>query len=136
LSSLVIDEVVNDGAGWRVRARTTLSEAACPRCATTSSRVHAWHVRRLTDLPAAGRAVLIELRVRRLVCQNTQCPQRTFREQVGQLALRCARRTLRLTSTIGRLAVVLAGRAGAAVLAGLGLPGSECRCRARRCCGQ
>jgi transposase len=84
-------------------------------------RVHAWHVRRLTDLPAAGRAVLIELRIRRLVCQNTQCPQRTFREQVGQLALRCARRTLRLTSTIGRLAVVLAGRAGAAVLAGLGV---------------
>jgi transposase len=118
---LVIDEVVNDGARLQVRARTTLSEAACPRCATTSSRVHAWHVRRLTDLPAAGRAVLVELRVRRLVCQNTQCPQRTFREQVGQLAVRCARRTLRLTSTIGRLAVVLAGRAGAAVLAGLGV---------------
>jgi transposase len=121
LSSLVIDEVVNDGAGLQVRARTTLSEAACPRCATTSSRVHAWHVRRLTDLPAAGRAVLVELRVRRLVCQNTQCPQRTFREQVAPLALRCARRTLRLTSTIGRLAVVLAGRAGAAMLAGLGV---------------
>jgi hypothetical protein len=38
------------------------------------------------------------------------------------LALRYARRTLRLTATVGRLAIALAGRAGAAVLAGLGVP--------------
>jgi transposase len=64
---------------------------------------------------------VIELNVRRLVCPNIECPQRTFRQQVPQLALRYARRTLRLTTTIGRLAVTLAGRAGAAVLAGLGV---------------
>jgi hypothetical protein len=51
----------------------------------------------------------------------TQCPQRTFREQVPELALRYARRTLRLTTTVGRLALALAGRAGARVLAGLGM---------------
>jgi hypothetical protein len=37
------------------------------------------------------------------------------------LALRYARRTLRLTTTVGRLALALAGRAGARVLAGLGM---------------
>jgi transposase len=83
--------------------------------------VHAWHVRRLTDLPVAGRSVMIELHVRRLVCQTAGCPQRTFRQQVPELALRYARRTLRLTATVGRLAIALAGRAGAAVLAGLGM---------------
>ena len=83
--------------------------------------MHAWHVRRLTDLPVAGRSLVIELRVRRLVCQATACPQRTFREQVPELALRYARRTLRLTTMVGQLAITLAGRAGAAVLAGLGL---------------
>jgi transposase len=84
--------------------------------------VHAWQVRRLTDLPVAGRSLNIELRVRRLVCQTAGCPQRTFREQVPELALRYARRTLRLTATVGQLAITLAGRAGAAVLAGLGMP--------------
>jgi transposase len=78
-------------------------------------------MRRLSDLPAAGRSLVIELNVRRLVCPNTECPQRTFRQQIPQLALRYARRTLRLTTTIGRLAVTLAGRAGAAALAGLGV---------------
>ena len=42
--------------------------------------MHAWHVRRPTDLPVAGRSLVIELRVRRLVCQTTACPQRTFRQ--------------------------------------------------------
>ena len=42
--------------------------------------MHAWHVRRLTDLPVAGRSLVIELRVRRPVCQTTACPQRTFRQ--------------------------------------------------------
>ncbi len=45
-----------------------------------------------------------------------------FRQQVLELALRYARRTLRLTATVGQLAITLAGRAGAAVLAGLGMP--------------
>ena len=83
--------------------------------------MHAWHVRRLTDLPVAGRSLVIELRVRRLVCQTDVCPQRTFREQVPELALRYARRTLRLTTMVGQLAITLAGRAGAAVLSGLGV---------------
>jgi transposase len=83
--------------------------------------VHAWHVRRLNDLPAAGRGLVIELHVRRLVCLSSECPQRTFRQQVPQLALRYARRTLRLTTTVARLAIALAGRAGATVLTGLGM---------------
>jgi transposase len=66
-------------------------------------------------------AVVIELRVRRLVCQARACEQRTFREQVAELALRFARRTIRLTATIGQVAITLAGRAGAAMLTGLGV---------------
>jgi len=75
----------------------------------------------LADLPVAGRSVVIELQVRRLICPNAGCPQRTFRQQVPEVARRYARRTLRLSATVGRLAITLAGRAGAAVLAGLGV---------------
>jgi hypothetical protein len=48
--------------------------------------VHARHLRLLVDLPVAGRSVVVELQIRRLVCAVTQCPQRTFREQVPELA--------------------------------------------------
>jgi hypothetical protein len=73
--------------------------------------VHAWPVRQLADLPVTGQRLVIELRVRRLACQDAECGQRTFREQVPELASRCARRTLRLTAAVGRVAIALAGRA-------------------------
>jgi len=121
LSSLILDEVEDTGGTLRLRARTTTPEATCPRCGGASRRVNARHVRRLADLPLTGRGVVVELQVRRLVCTATQCPQRTFREQLPELALRHARRTLRLTTTVGRLAIALAGRAGARVLTELGM---------------
>jgi transposase len=69
LSSLLIEGVDDAETVLRVRVRTTTPEAICPQCGSTSRRVHAWHVRQLTDLPATGRRLVIELRVRRLVCQ-------------------------------------------------------------------
>ena len=90
MASLVVDGVDDTGTVVRLRARTTAPDGVCPRCGGASRRVHAWHLRRLTDLPVAGRSLLIELRVRRLVCQTTACPQRTFREQVPEMALRYA----------------------------------------------
>ncbi|HEX5598788.1 MAG TPA: ISL3 family transposase [Micromonosporaceae bacterium] len=121
LSSLHIDEVVEHGSVLLVRARTPAVAVACPRCDQPAGRVHAYHVRRLTDLPAAGRGVVVELRVRRLVCPTPSCPRQTFREQVLALAQRWARRTRQLTALIADLAVVVAGRAGAAVLSRLGI---------------
>ena len=121
LSCLLIDEVVEQGAVLLVRARPPVVAVACPRCDQLTERVHAYHWRRLTDLPAAGRGVVVELRVRRLACRTTSCRQRTFREQVPALAQRWARRTRQLTALIADLAVVLAGRAGAAVLSRLGV---------------
>jgi transposase len=83
--------------------------------------MHAWHTRRLADLPVAGRSVVIDLGVRRLACNNVACPQKTFRQQVSALAARYARRTQRLTASLARIAITLAGRAGAVALAGLGV---------------
>jgi transposase len=125
LSALVVEEVEGTGGLVRLRARTTALDGICPRRGSVSRRTHAWHLRRLADLPVAGRGVVIELRVRRLSCDNAACPQRTFRQQVPALALRYARRTQRLTAKLARLAITVAGRAGAAVLAGLGVATSR-----------
>lgn len=62
----------------------------------------------------------MDLRVRRVVCASAS-PRRTFREQVLDLAQRCARRTQRLSGVIGPVAITLAGRAGAALLGVLGV---------------
>lgn len=121
LSALVIDELVDQGLSLRVRAWTPETAVPCPQCGQPAGRVHAYHERRLADLPVGGRGVIIDLRVRRLLCPTPSCPRRTFREQVPALARRWARRTRQLTGLIGDLAVVVAGRAGSAMLSRLGV---------------
>ncbi|MEV4281881.1 ISL3 family transposase [Actinoplanes xinjiangensis] len=120
LSALVIDQVLDLEATVRIVARPQPAAAACPECGQLSERVHAHHERRLADLPVGGRAVTVQVRVRRLVCAAMSCPRRTFREQVPALTQRWARRTQQLTSLVADLAVITAGRSGAAVLARLG----------------
>lgn len=90
LSSLVIDEVVDRAAvvRVRVRGRTPATVVAYPQCGQPAERVHAYHERRLADLPVGGRDVVIDLRVRRLRCPTPSCPRRTFREQVPALTAR------------------------------------------------
>ncbi|GAB7039665.1 MULTISPECIES: ISL3 family transposase [Catenuloplanes] len=120
LSSLVIEQVIDLGVTVGVVARTPAAVSACPDCGQLSDRVHAYHQRRLADLPVGGRAVVVHLRVRRLVCAARSCSRRTFREQVPAVTQRWARRTRQLTALVADLAVVTAGRAGAAVLARVG----------------
>lgn len=82
--------------------------------------MHAYHQRRLDDLPIGGRAVVVQLRVPRLVSAVWSCPRWTFREQIPALTQRWARRTQQLTALVADLAVVVAGRARAAVLPRVG----------------
>ncbi len=105
----------------QVLARTAGTPAACPQCGQLSDRLHAYHQRQLADLPVGGRGVIVQVRVRRLVCAAASCSQRTFREQVPALAQRWVRRTRQLTALVADLAVITAGRAGAAVLLRLGV---------------
>jgi transposase len=119
LAAVVVEQVVVDQQVMRIRARTHADAVPCPVCGEPASRVHGYYRRRLTDLPAGGRGVVVELRVRRLVCETPGCARQTFREQVPEVAERYARRTPRLAALIADLSVVLAGRAGAAVLSRL-----------------
>ncbi|MFD5922951.1 ISL3 family transposase, partial [Kitasatospora sp. NPDC127035] len=96
-----------------VHAATTSGLASCPSCATLSGRVHSRYVRRLDDASVGGRPVVIELRVRRFRCGEPSCPRATFVEQVPGLTFRHGRRSQGLQAVLRRVALMLAGRAGA-----------------------
>ncbi|MFG2133068.1 transposase family protein [Streptomyces sp. NPDC048751] len=97
----------------RVQAHTTAGRAACPECGCWSGRIHGSYLRFPRDLPAAGRFVVVSLRVRRFVCAENSCPRKTFAEQVPGLTRRFGRQTERLRSTLVSVGLALAGRAGA-----------------------
>ena len=121
MSALVIENVQDAGEVIVVRARTAGGPVACPGCGTLTARVHGYHERRAADVPADGRRVLVRVKVRRMRCPVTGCPRQTFREQVPGLIGRYQRRTLRLAGQVSAVARELAGRAGARLLAAMGI---------------
>lgn len=113
VDGVVIENVVSEGELVTVWARTAVERAGCPACGTLSARVHSRYVRRLADSAIGERPVLIELQVRRFRCGERACEQATFAEQVDGLTFRHGRRSAGLQAVLERVAVMLAGRAGA-----------------------
>ncbi|MEV7815562.1 ISL3 family transposase [Streptomyces flaveolus] len=95
--------------------------ATCPHCSRPSGRVHGRYVRRLADAAIGGRAVVIELLVRRFRCLNGTCTAVTFAEQIEGLTSPHARQTPLLRSVLLSIACMLAGRPGARLAALLGI---------------
>lgn len=73
-------------------------------------------MRHLADEAVGARPVTIDLSVRRLYCENPQCPKSTFVEQVEGLTRRYQPRTPALQRVLDAVAVHLAGKAGARLL--------------------
>ncbi len=96
-----------------VDVHSTAPSALCPGCQREASRVHSHYQRTLADLPLAHIPVQISLHVRRFFCDNTTCTRKTFSEPVPGLALRCARRTTRLSTEQRHLGLEVGGEPGA-----------------------
>ncbi|MFE0153550.1 ISL3 family transposase [Nonomuraea sp. NPDC059007] len=121
LAELVVWDVIDRGSHVLIRARTMGKPAGCSRCGKLSSRVHGRYRRLLQDLPAGGRRVLIDLSVRRLICQNALCEVRTFAESAGALAGRYERNTGPLRRMLESFALALAARPGSRLAEILGV---------------
>nr|WP_244435221.1 transposase family protein [Methylobacterium sp. B34] len=68
----------------------------CPDCGTPSTARDCSYQRHPADLPSVGRAVRLDLTIRRLRCRNPSCPRRTFCLPTSSLLAPHAQRTRRL----------------------------------------
>jgi DNA-directed RNA polymerase subunit N (RpoN/RPB10) len=126
VDGLEFTAVETGGEGMVIVARTASEPVACRECGTPSSRLHDRYRRRLEDLSCAGRPVRVELEVRRLCCVNPACEMVTFAEQVEGVTQWRQRRTPGLRGVLERVALALAGRAGARLAKALGAVVSRC----------
>jgi transposase len=125
LSALVVEDVAESGGMVVVTARTRDTAVTCPACATATAKVHGYHHRTVKDVPVDGCQVVLNLRVRRLVCPAQDCRRQTFREQIPGLLERHQRRTVRLVRQITQVARELCGRAAARLASLLSVPVSR-----------
>ena len=120
-----VERITRDGPGFlHVAAHGTRPGSRCPDCGRASRAVHSRYRRRPADLPSLGRALRIDLRVRRFYCHNAACARHTFAERLPELLRPHARRTRRLAEAQGRVGVALGGEGGARLLQHLSMPAS------------
>ncbi|MFE6871681.1 ISL3 family transposase [Kitasatospora sp. NPDC057692] len=121
LTGVVVEFVQQSTAQVVLHAHARAVRAICPHCSRPSGRVHGRYVRRLADAAIGGRAVVVELLVRRFRCLNSACSAVTFAEQIEGLTKPHARKTPLLRSVLMSIARTLAGRPGARLAAMLGM---------------
>jgi transposase len=105
----------------QIKAHRVEPEAVCPSCQHASRRVHSYYTRTLKDLPLEGKAVCLQLRVRRFRCTNGKCASATFAEPLSELAVKHAQRTERFTCATRAIGLALGGQAGQRLAARLAL---------------
>ena len=93
--------------------RATRVQAECPRCHRPPSRLHSYYTRTVADLPWHGVAVKLELRTRRLLCQNSLCPKRVFCDRLPRVVAHYGRKTVRMEDALRLIGFLLGGEAGA-----------------------
>jgi transposase len=125
LAGLRVEQVVIADDAVHVDLHRTARTARCPGCRGLSRRVHSGYTREIADLPIAGRAVVLHLRVRRFRCPASRCSRRIFAEQVPRLAARRARRSTPLLAALQEVGFALGGRPGARIGGRLKLPASR-----------
>lgn len=107
-----IEGVALNGTTAVIEASSLQSAAQCPRCRTDSSRIHSRYLRFPRDLPCGASAIRLKLHVRRFLCDNRLCPQRTFAERLPDFLPARAQRTGRFTQALEVLGFSLGGAAG------------------------
>ena len=125
-SGLSVEKVARDDDTVVVTARSLAQVVACPLCGTSSERVHSRYERRVSDLPCAGRGVLLRVVARRFRCGASHCRRQIFAERFDDGVLPAgSRRTTRLECIVHHLGLALGGRPGASFAKRLMLPVSN-----------
>src|SRR4051812_34488489 len=118
-----VEQITRDGPGLlSITATGSRPGGRCPECGHASRAVHSCYRRRPADLPALGRAVRLDLRLRRFYCRNAACTRRTFAERLPELIRPHARRTGRLAEAQARVGAALGGEGSARLLQHLAMP--------------
>lgn len=79
----------------------------------------------MADLPWGKHAVAVQLRVRKLFCDNTECRRRIFTERLPSVVAPWARKTARLSDRLTAVGLALGGAAGVRLGHNIGLTTSR-----------
>lgn len=112
LPGFVVDEVRIDGEIIMLDAHSCSTQAKCPGCKVSSTRVHSWYLRCPQDLPCSEKSVRLRLTVKRFRCVNQQCPRCTFAERLPELVEVHRQRTRRCEALLTQVGLAASSECG------------------------
>ena len=118
---LRISDVIVADTVLIVQVFSTHPLAYCPDCGYPSSRVHSHYLRTVSDLPCAGRRVVLKLTVRKFLCHTPECPRKMFTERLSDLVLSYAPMTNRLRDALVALGLATSAEVGERLAPSLGM---------------
>ncbi|MFL5662031.1 MAG: ISL3 family transposase [Ktedonobacteraceae bacterium] len=118
---LVIASLLATETQLVVQVACRLPTACCPLCQLPSDRIHGHYGRTVTDLPCAGRRVILALTVRKFVCRTPTCPRQIFTERMPDLVQSYARITNRLRDVLIALGLATSAEVCARLAPKLGM---------------
>src|ERR1051326_6291740 len=119
--ALQLEKIVQQPDGIALFASSQESVVTCPNCQAESDKPHSRYDRIVADLPWAGVALRLHLRVRKFFCLNSQCERHIFCERLPEVIQHYARRTDRLKDVLSQIGFALGGRPGARTANKLGM---------------
>ena len=88
-----------------ITAKSITRQAVCPSCGKLSGSYHSTYKRKVEDLPLLGTNVFITVTAYRYYCENANCPQKVFAEELEGFAGWFRRKTERLENLIASIAL-------------------------------
>lgn len=108
-----LEKIIQHPSSLTLVVKATRTEAECPRCHRTSTRIHSYYTRTIADLPWHGIAVSLHLRTRRFRCKNSLCTKRIFCERLPRVVAYYGRKTRRMNEALELIGFLMGGEAGA-----------------------
>lgn len=97
--------------GIEIEAEANQDDAFCPACKVRSTSIHSHYQQYICDLPLNGKAVRLQLRVRRLRGRNPSCLKQIFTARIPEIASPYTHRAIRLNEVLNQLGLALGGEA-------------------------
>lgn len=95
--------------------KSNRKEVICPKCKTSTKKVHSYYKRSFQDLPIQSKKVIIIINNRKMICKNPDCSTKTFAETYDFLSHK-GKKTKRLEKEILNISVNISSISAARVI--------------------
>lgn len=88
-----------------LKIKSVTNKQKCPKCGCESSHYHSTYTRNIIDLPILGKSVLLGVTAYKYNCENPECRQKVFCEELGGFTGRYRRMTSRCEDLVTAIAL-------------------------------